>query len=82
MAANEMGPRRRDKRGELLDEFKRPKDDVGGSVAPAALEAIQQPAAESQTTAPSNRKAPSFPDVTERLQLFNHSFIHYPAFFK
>ena len=44
MVPNEMKPRRRHKRGELFNQFEGLEDHMGGSVAPAALEAIQQPA--------------------------------------
>jgi hypothetical protein len=38
-----VNPRWRDGGGDLLQEFQRLEDDVGGPVAPAALEAIKEP---------------------------------------
>ena len=42
--ANQMKPRWRHKRGKFAEEFQGLKDDVGGSVAPAAFEVIEEPA--------------------------------------
>jgi len=39
----EVKPRRRHKGGKLAEKFKRFEADVGGSVAPAALQATEQP---------------------------------------
>ena len=39
-----MKPRWRHKRGKFAEEFQGLKDDVGGSVAPAAFEVIEEPA--------------------------------------
>ena len=40
--ADQMKARGRDQGCELLDQFERFEDDVGGSIAPAALEAIEK----------------------------------------
>jgi hypothetical protein len=44
MVANQIEARRRNKRGEFFNQFERFENNVGGSVPPAVLEAIQQPA--------------------------------------